>query len=184
MPSCTAIPDRVPEDETLRRTGRRRWPMRLATSTTGRKSRQPATRIGSGPFQAAKALLLRESHPRGTSSLRSGRFARLVHFGAIKMDIGPGIHLNAWRERTCRMKEGGQTPRSGNGKKLPQEQLHTIGPVKKETSRPGRRTGRTRAQSGTDSSSMPETTPPRSERRQGGPTVSGRRRQVRREGAP
>jgi hypothetical protein len=42
-PPCTAIPDRVPEYETLRRTGRRRWPMRLDPSTTGRASRQPAT---------------------------------------------------------------------------------------------------------------------------------------------
>jgi hypothetical protein len=55
---------------------------------------------GSGPFQTAKALLLRESHPKGTSSLRSGRSARLVHFGAIKMDIGVGKNLNGWRERT------------------------------------------------------------------------------------
>ena len=46
-PSCAAIPDQVQEDDTLPRTGRWRWPMRLATSTTGRASRQPATGIES-----------------------------------------------------------------------------------------------------------------------------------------
>jgi hypothetical protein len=71
------------------------------------------------------------------------------------MDIGRGIHLNAWRGRTCRMKEGGQTPRSGNGKKLPREQLHTMGTVRKGPSRPARRKGRTRPEPVADRSSMP-----------------------------
>jgi hypothetical protein len=35
---CGALPDRVPGDETRCRIIRRRWPMRLATSTTGRTS--------------------------------------------------------------------------------------------------------------------------------------------------
>ena len=76
MPSCTAIPDRVPEDGTLRKTGRRRWPMRLATSTTGRTSRQPATRIGSGPFQAAKPFCCVRRTPGALP--RYGRSASLV----------------------------------------------------------------------------------------------------------
>ena len=76
----------------------------------------PATRDSDWvrPFSGSQALLLRESHPRGTSSLRSERFARLVHSGAIKMDIGFGIHLHVLRERTCRMKGAGtDTPFGG-----------------------------------------------------------------------
>jgi hypothetical protein len=46
-----------------------------------------------GPFQAAKPFYC------------MSRFARLVHFGAIKMDIGFGIHPNVSREKTCRMKK-------------------------------------------------------------------------------
>jgi hypothetical protein len=42
--SCTAIPDQIREDDTLPRTGRWLWPMRLATSTTGQASHQPATK--------------------------------------------------------------------------------------------------------------------------------------------
>lgn len=43
--SLRSFPHQVPEDETSCRTSRRRWPMRWATSTTGRASRQPATGI-------------------------------------------------------------------------------------------------------------------------------------------
>jgi len=38
--SLRSFPHQVPEDETSCRTSRRRWPMRLATSTTGRGSPQ------------------------------------------------------------------------------------------------------------------------------------------------
>jgi len=184
MPSCTAIPDRVPEDGTLRRTGRRRWPMRLATSTTGRKSRQPATRIGSGPFQAAKPFYCMSRTPGALPPYGRGRFARLVHFGAIKMDIGFGIHLNVSGERTCGMK--------GAGTDIPFGEWQSASPRTTSHHRSGQKgdnpTGSTdRAVAPATRNRqfvMPNTTPPRSGRRPEGPAASGRWGPVRREGAP
>ena len=52
-----------------------------------------------------------------------------VHFGAIKMDIGIGIHLNVSGERTCRNVRSGETYRLGDRKEPLRKQR---GPSKRD----------------------------------------------------
>jgi hypothetical protein len=54
------------------------------------------------------------------------RFARLVHFGAIKMDIGLGIHLNELGEVTCRRSETRTDVPFEEEKRLLRKQPHII----------------------------------------------------------
>jgi hypothetical protein len=69
--SLRSFPHQVPEDETLYRTSLRRWPMRLATSTTGRGS--PRKEDAGDPCHAILRAYPSPAHapPRTTRDTRS-----------------------------------------------------------------------------------------------------------------
>jgi hypothetical protein len=143
MSSRAAIPDQLREDDTLPRTGRWRWPMRLATSTTGQASHQPATKWDKN--RPLPRPFCPFSSPTSSADLFPGPFAvrRL------------GRPCNA--EGLCANRETDSRPRRGaepSAAARPARRLFPspFWPVKKGTSdrqyredRPSKAGGRTRA---------------------------------------
>jgi hypothetical protein len=63
------------------------------------------------------------------------RFARLVHFGAIKMDVGFGAGLDLWKRDVWSERNGDRHTVRGGSKKLLREKLYTVG-IKPKGHRP------------------------------------------------